>query len=1579
MNQLVNLFRLAGRKSNRTRKNRSLTQRRLGSETLEKRQLLASDVLVAHNYLIAEDVNRDYKVTPLDALAVINQIARHGGTQNLAGMSRGDLDKFYDVSGDNKVSPLDALRVINNISRGEGLGANNEVVELRLTPLTTGDVEFTDGNKFNPASRDLNVTVGEVFNLEVGYKDLRDVPTGDLGVFQFVADIVAASAGKVEPVLTETQTLAISVNVFDGVSGDVVFTRTGITETAFKVPVATFIAAGDVETIKSAISSLYNLTPQQFTVVSAGPGVNNDKEYDIRFTDFSLANVDVADLKVSGDLKDFSNGAVTVVSTNNSIEPRLPGGAINPAAIAPNLNFKSRTYGNNLVFFGINGVFYGSYDPAVGVTGAGGVGDLVGGGVPESGPKERLKEPFDAFSLPFVATAPTTTKVEVRASSVTTNDFLIYTPVPAEARLVQPLDNLASSTTVSVDTVSGFRPLTGETSFLIKIDSEQMLVTAVNSTLKTLTVVRGQNNTTIASHLVPAVTTPPTNNVETFQEDKLTTAQIFVDLGANPAIATDGFGFVNVVAVASSVTVTANNSTLAVTEDVNAPINLLPLITVAGSSTAPTFTITTQPARGNVTVTGTTATFDPAQDDFTVAGTPLTFVYTATVGSSSDTGTITVNIAAVNDAPVFAPDTAVAATRALPKTIVGSTLLANDRPGPANETGTVTISGVTAASAQGGTVTLSGQNIVYTSAAAFTGADTITYTISDGALTTTATLTVNVTTVNTVIVTANNSTLAVTEDINATLNLSTLVTVTGSTTVPTFTITTQPARGNVTVSGTTATFDPAQDDFTVAGTPLTFVYTATVGTSSDTGTITVNITAVNDAPVFVADTAVAAVTGVAKTITGSTLLANDRPGPANETGTVTISGVTAASAQGGTVTLSGQNIVYTSAAAFTGADTITYTISDGALTTTATLTVNVTAVSIVTVTANNSTLAVTEDINATLNLSTLVIVTGSSTVPTFTITTQPSRGNVTVSGTTASFDPAQDDFTNAGSPLTFVYTATVGSVSDSGTITVNITAVNDAPVFVADTAVGATRGVALTIAGSTLSANDRPGPANETGTVTISAVTAASAQGGTVTLSGQNIVYTSAAAFTGTDTITYRISDGSLTTAATLTVNVTAPGTTTVTATNSTLAVTEDINATLNLSSLVTVTGSTTSPTFMIVTQPARGTLTLVGSSITYTPVSNDFTTTSLSFIYRAAVGSVNDTGTVTINIAAVNDSPVTVNEGVFARPGLSTTYAATVVTSNDRPGPANETGAVTLTAVAAITGTNATVGTVSLANGNIIYTPPTGFLGTDRFQYTVSDGSLTATGIVTVTVADFVPSTISGKIFTDFLVSLANPIRNGQQDPNEPAMSGLPVRLSTAGAPDVVQATDGNGNYAFTNLAPGTYTVKFDIPSSIVPIPLAPSSFQIVIATPGGLNASGNNFTVAGTQGPLAKTLDILVSRNRSSTSRLASPSFAVLSAEGDQQFFQLGDGFEDVRYAELSLNDDRDAALLTVLNDDGSIVSSILSGDNLAVGSDGKVVGLFGDMDDLKPVVDSSAVLEAEFGDYRDAIDAIIGSGTV
>jgi hypothetical protein len=47
--------------------------RRLLAESLESRQLLASD-LVLHNFVMPEDADASGYVSPLDALVIINQI-----------------------------------------------------------------------------------------------------------------------------------------------------------------------------------------------------------------------------------------------------------------------------------------------------------------------------------------------------------------------------------------------------------------------------------------------------------------------------------------------------------------------------------------------------------------------------------------------------------------------------------------------------------------------------------------------------------------------------------------------------------------------------------------------------------------------------------------------------------------------------------------------------------------------------------------------------------------------------------------------------------------------------------------------------------------------------------------------------------------------------------------------------------------------------------------------------------------------------------------------------------------------------------------------------------------------------------------------------------------------------------------------------------------------------------------------------------------------------------------------------------------------------------------------------------------
>ena len=66
------------------------------------------------------DVNNDGTVSPLDALHVINRLARNPDN-TLAGSASPD-GPFYDVDGNDRATPLDALLVINQLSRSVANG-----------------------------------------------------------------------------------------------------------------------------------------------------------------------------------------------------------------------------------------------------------------------------------------------------------------------------------------------------------------------------------------------------------------------------------------------------------------------------------------------------------------------------------------------------------------------------------------------------------------------------------------------------------------------------------------------------------------------------------------------------------------------------------------------------------------------------------------------------------------------------------------------------------------------------------------------------------------------------------------------------------------------------------------------------------------------------------------------------------------------------------------------------------------------------------------------------------------------------------------------------------------------------------------------------------------------------------------------------------------------------------------------------------------------------------------------------------------------------------------------------------------
>ena len=314
----------------------------------------------------------------------------------------------------------------------------------------------------------------------------------------------------------------------------------------------------------------------------------------------------------------------------------------------------------------------------------------------------------------------------------------------------------------------------------------------------------------------------------------------------------------------------------------------------------------------------------------------------------------------------------------------------------------------------------------------------------------------------------------------------------------------------------------------------TFTYTVQDQTgASATATVTVGLTAVNDNPVAVND-----FLGTVKTTDRDVfipVLTNDTSGPdTGETLTVTQVGNPS---QGGSVRVAtaGSGVLYTPRSGFTGNETFTYTISDGnGGTSTATVTVTVSpAVPPPTVvgesfTINEDAAAADFDVlaNDTPAVSSDTLTISSATAPNGT-------ASVTNNGTRLSFTPKANF---AGQELVVYTVRSSNGGLANGTVTFNVTGVNDAPDAVNDSL----DTLAAPNQSLNVLANDVTVDTGET--LAVTAVTQPATGTGSVQIgpTGRTVLYSAPATdFTGSATFTYTLGDGSsLTDTATVTLNV---------------------------------------------------------------------------------------------------------------------------------------------------------------------------------------------------------------------------------------------------------------------------------------------------------------------------------------------------------------------------------------------------------------------------------------------------------
>jgi YD repeat-containing protein len=280
---------------------------------------------------------------------------------------------------------------------------------------------------------------------------------------------------------------------------------------------------------------------------------------------------------------------------------------------------------------------------------------------------------------------------------------------------------------------------------------------------------------------------------------------------------------------------------------------------------------------------------------------------------------------------------------------------------------------------------------------------------------------------------------------------------------------------------------------------------------------------------------------------------------------------------------------------------------------------------------------------------------------------------------------------------------------------------------------------------------------------------------------GTRILYTPNADFSGADSFLYTVSDGLGTASATINVTVN-PFNDAPDAINDSTSTNEDTAKTYDPRSndldpdgdALTIIGNTNG---------SKGSVAIInnGAQIRYTPNAN--VNGSDSFTYTISDGVLTDTATVTITITAVNDAPNAVNDSVSTNEDTAITISP-LANDTDLEGTP-----LTITAK-----TNSSKASVTIVNGGtqINYSPNANVNGSDSFTYTISDGALTDTATVSVTInaVNDPPSAVNDTYSNvDKTVWTTFSVLNNDTDPEGDALTITAASAVNGGAVQIISS----------------------------------------------------------------------------------------------------------------------------------------------------------------------------------------------
>ena len=340
---------------------------------------------------------------------------------------------------------------------------------------------------------------------------------------------------------------------------------------------------------------------------------------------------------------------------------------------------------------------------------------------------------------------------------------------------------------------------------------------------------------------------------------------------------------------------------------------------------------------------------------------------------------------------------------------------------------------------------------------------------------------------------------------------------------------------------------------------------------------------------------------------------------------------------------------------------------------------------------------------------------------TYQVATDPAHGSLSGAAPDLTYVPSAD-FNGADS---FTFTVNDGTAdSDPATVTIAITAANDAP-EADDQAVTAKESTDLEI---TLTASDVDGDAL---TFNVLSDPAHGALSGTA----PDLTYTPDVGYTGGDSFTFDASDGDAGSNV-ATVSITVAPNSAPSADDQSVPTAEDTPA------AITLTGSDVDGdplTFSVTADPVNGTLDGTPPDLTYTPAADFHGSDSLTFTVND--GTVDsEPATVSISVTAVNDPPVANLQAVTTD---EDTPVAITLTGSDVDGDS-----LTFNITAAPVN-----GTLDGTSPDLTYTPDSDFHGSDGFTYEADDGTATSVpAAVTITV-----TSVNDPPLADFTLSCTN------------------------------------------------------------------------------------------------------------------------------------------------------------------------------------------------------------------------------